>query len=51
MEENEVGDACGMHKGDEKFIYSLGQKITKDETIWELDDHGWIVLKWNIKIV
>lgn len=33
MKENEVDDACGMHEGDEKCIHSLGQKITKDETI------------------
>jgi len=50
MKENEVDDACGMHEGDEKCIHSLGQKITKDETIWKLDDHGRIVLKWTIKI-
>jgi len=30
--------------------YSLGQKITRDETVWEQDDHGRIVLKWTIKI-
>jgi hypothetical protein len=31
-------------------MHSLGQKITRDETIWELDDIGRIVLKWTIKI-
>jgi len=45
-----VNDACGMHDGDEKFIHILGRKITRDETVWELDDHGRIVLKWIIKI-
>jgi hypothetical protein len=50
MKENEVDDACGMHEGDEKFIHSLGQKITKDETIWELDDRERTVSKWTIKI-
>lgn len=50
MKENEVDDACGIREGDEKFIYSLGQKITKDETIWELDDHRRIILKWTLKI-
>jgi hypothetical protein len=38
------------HACDEKCIHILGQSITNDETIWELDDHGSIVLKWTIKI-
>lgn len=50
MKKNKVNDACGMHEGDEKFIHSLGQKITRDETVWEPDDHGRIVLKWTIKL-
>lgn len=50
MKENDVDDVCGVHEGDEKFIHSLGQKITKNEKIWELDDHGSIILKWTIKI-
>lgn len=49
MKENEVDDAWGMHEGGEKFIHSLGQKITRDETIWKLDDNGRIFLKWTIR--
>jgi hypothetical protein len=40
MKENEVDEACSMREGDEKFIHSLGQKITRDKTIWKLDDNG-----------
>lgn len=30
--------------------YKSWSENTKDETMWELDDHGRIVLKWTLKI-